>query len=220
MASHHVITKDYPENLSGGIMVCGINFGYSAEEEALDAQGKTKAPEPLSFFSDETTNNSRFRTRVLNWLSGWGIQLETQPGKEGPRERAFWQTNWSDTQTRSVDSHEKINFETLVNDADGILELIEQRRPSVIMFVGSQLIEALNDIRLRKRVETILGPRPGNAQIVRSKPGSNGSTFKMLLQTFGDTSIVSLPHPQTIGLTNEQVASFSLPEEVRAKILR
>lgn len=50
MASHHVITKDYPENLSGGIMVCGINFGYSAEEEALDAQGKTKAPEPLSFF--------------------------------------------------------------------------------------------------------------------------------------------------------------------------
>lgn len=66
MASHHVITKDYPENLSGGIMVCGINFGYSAEEEALDAQGKTKAPEPLSFFSDETINNTRFRTRVLN----------------------------------------------------------------------------------------------------------------------------------------------------------
>ncbi|MBC2769499.1 DNA translocase FtsK [Pusillimonas minor] len=220
MGSHRVVTKDYLENLMGGVMICGINFGYSAEEEVSDSQGKTQELAPLSFFSDETVNNSRFRTRILGWLSSWGIHLETKPGKEGPRERAFWQTNWSDTQTRSVDSHEKIDIEALVNDADGVLDLIKRRRPSVIIFAGSDLIEALNDIRLRERVEAILGPRPGKARVVRSKEGTNGRSFKMLLQTFGETDIVSLPHPQARGLTDEQVASFDLPTEVKAKILR
>ncbi len=218
MGGHHVVTQDYPENLSNGILVCGINFGYSQEDEYLDAKGHTQAPEASSFFSDKDVNNSRFRTRLLNWLALWEVELATEKGQEGALERSFWQTNWLDTQTRSLTSDGKINNETLVENADGILGLIEQRRPSVILFLGSDLIEALNDIRLRERVVSILGPRPDKATVLRTQASEKGKSFQVVVQSFGDTSIVSLPHPQAIGLTNEQIASVQLPEEILRKL--
>ncbi|MGE4368644.1 MAG: hypothetical protein AB7E12_03100 [Burkholderiaceae bacterium] len=221
MSSHQVITKDYPENLNGGIMVCGINYGYSDKEEAMDAQGITQEAEPLSFFSDATVNNSRYRSRILSWLASWGIHLETQPGREGALERSFWQTNWLDTQSRSVSSHEKVGLEALVNDADGILGLIANRQPSLIIFIGRDLIEALNDIRLRERVETILGPRPGKpTEIFAATTNNAGTRFRMHVQSFKNASIICMPHTATRGLTNEQVASFELPAQIKAKFLR
>jgi len=221
MGSHRVVTKDFPENLKNGIMICGINYGYSDKDETKDAQGSIQEAEPLSFFSDATVNNSRYRARILSWLASWGIHLETQPGKEGVLERSFWQTNWLDTQSRSISSHEKVDLNALVNDADSILDLIAQRQPSLIILIGTDLIEALNDIRLRERVETILGPRPGKAtEIFAATTNSGGTRFKMRVQSFKNASIICLPHTATIGLTNEQVASFELPAEIKEKFLR
>lgn len=87
--THQVITKEYPENLFGGIMICGINFGYSVEDEALEKSGVIAAQEPLSFFSDNAVNNTRFKNRVLAWLSSWGFEFVTENGKEGAFEHAF-----------------------------------------------------------------------------------------------------------------------------------
>ena len=33
MSTHPVVTQDYEENLHGGVMVCGINFGFSRKDE-------------------------------------------------------------------------------------------------------------------------------------------------------------------------------------------
>lgn len=132
-----VITQDYPENLFGGIMICGINFGYSAKDEALEKAGIIPEQEPTSFFSDNAVNNSRFRNRVLSWLSSWGFELVTQKGKEGAFEKAFFQTNWLGTQTRSVTSNGLITTNTLVQEAGGFLNLLEARKPSVIIFLGA-----------------------------------------------------------------------------------
>lgn len=204
-----VITKDYPENQLGGIMVCGINFGYSKEDEELDAAGITPDAEASSFFSDATVNMTHFRDRLLTWLSLWGVQLATQPGREGAFERSFFQTNWLGTQTYSVTSDGVITSNVLVTEADGILDLLDQRKPTKVIFVGSKLIEALNDIRLRARVESILGPRSGNAIIHKASPSvTQKKYFKVYAQTFGNTQILCLPHVQSRGLTDEYMASF------------
>lgn len=213
--THRVITKDYPENLFGGIMICGINFGYSVEDEALEKTGAVAEPEPPSFFSDKAVNNTRFRNRVLAWLSSWGFEFATEKGQEGAFEHAFFQTNWLDTQTRSITSNGTITTDTLVNESDAFLRLLEARKPSVIVFVGGLMIEALNDIKIRERVVSVLGERSGNAKIHRAELLNYiGTKFKLLTQKFGDTQIISLPHPQARGITNEYVAALKPPIHV------
>jgi len=218
--THHVITKDYPENLLGGIMVCGINFGYSAEDESLEKAGVATELEPLSFFSDKAVNNTRFRNRVLAWLSSWSFEFVTQKGQEGAFEHAFFQTNWLDTQTRNITSDGTITTKTLVDESDSFLRLLERRKPSVIIFVGSLMIEALNDIKIRDRVVSILGERSGNAKVYRAElPNYTGTKFKLLAQKFGDTQIISLPHPQARGIADEYVAALKPPIHVIHKII-
>ena len=216
MSTHQVITKNYPENLTGGIMISGINFGYSAEDEALENAGITTEPEPHSFFSDKAVNNhGRFRNRVLNWLSSWGFLFVTTAGAESAFERSFFQSNWLDTQTRSVSSDEVINEETLVCESDSFLTLVQARKPTVIIFVGAKLIEAFNDIRIRERVVSILGSRSGNAEIYQADlPGYKGTKFKLLAQRFGETQNIGLPHPQSHGLTDEYMAGLKPPTHV------
>lgn len=219
MMNHRVITKDYPENLVGGIMICGINFGFSVADERREDEGVVSETEPLSFFSDRAVNNSRFRNRVLTWLSSWGLPFASSAGEEGAFERSIFQTNWLDTQTRSTTSDGAITLETLVQESASFLSLIQARQPSVIMLIGSYLIEALNDIRIRDRVVSILGARSGNAEIYRAElPDYRGTKFMLKAQRFGATQIVSLPHPQARGLSDEYVAALKPPCEILQRI--
>lgn len=208
-STHPVITKSYPENRAGGIMVCGINFGFSKEDERAEETDGVYEQEPLSFFSDKAVNGTRFRNRLLTWLSLWNLLLETKAGSEGPLERSFFQTNWLPTQTHSISSDGVITIDVLVGEADSFLGLLQERRPKAIIFVGAQLIEALNDVRLRERVESILGARSGNAVIHRADASSSScKVFKLLTQSFGSTQIISLPHVQSRGLTDNYMAGF------------
>lgn len=217
---HQVVTKNYPENQVGGIMLCGINFGYSAEDENHENAGTQSEPEPLSFFSDKAVNNTRFRNRILAWLSSWGLEFATIAGDEGAFERSFFQTNWLDTQTRSITSNGNITNETLVKEADSFLGMLETRKPSVIIFFGVQMINALNDERVRPRVISILGERSGNPQTYEGDlPNYQGTKFKLLAQKFGETQIISFPHPQAQGITDEYVASLKPPAHVIQSIL-
>lgn len=226
---HLVITRDYPENTTGGIMVCGINFGYSKEDEALESQGLELATEPLSFFSDETVNQTKFRKRILQWLRSWNLNLSGAPGMEGVLEKSFFQTNWFDNQTRGVGTEGHFNAKAMVEGEIkqreqkiqdlGVLALVEARKPRAIIFFGAALIEAFNDIRLRPTIEAALGPRSGNAQRMGLRVDTfKGRVFNVMYQRFGSTSIVCLPHPQAHGITDVFIASLSVPEEVMANL--
>jgi len=217
---HPVITKDFPENLRFGVMVCGINFGYSQRDEELEQSCSAHEVDARSFFSDRSVNNTRFRNAVLKWLANWGLPFSYAPGDETPFDRSFFQTNWLNTQTRSIDSDEKITVRMMVEEADGILSLIEERKPSVILFFGAQMIEALNDISIRARVFSALGERSGNAEVHRANlPDYRGTKFKMLTQSYGETLIISLPHPQAIGITDEYMAVLKPTPQQIAKII-
>ncbi len=208
-SQHQVITADYPENLSGGFMICGINFGISKEEENQLSAGITPMLDARSFFSDDTVNNTVFRKRILKWLNSWGIKLESTIDKVGVLERSFFQTNWLDTQTKSVTSDGVINRRYLIDEAESFLSLLENRKPSVIFFFGSKLIEALNDLSIRDRVLSILGSRSGNAKIHTADLSDySGRKFKMFTQKFGETQIICLPHPNARGITDEYVRAL------------
>lgn len=209
MDIHQVLTKDFAENLSHGIMICGINYGYSEADNVKDEQVVNIQLAEKSFFSDKTVNNTRFRNRVLTWLNSWGFNLTSLTNDDTAFERAFFQTNWLDTQTNSIHSNEKISISTLVQESDGFLQLLGERKPDVIIFIGAMLIEALNDISIRDRVELILGARSGNAKIYQGElPSGKGRRFKMMAQKFGNTQIISLPHTQTRGLSDEYIAAL------------
>jgi hypothetical protein len=215
MNTHQVVTKDYPENLAGGIMICGINFGYSVDDEKRESTGIVFEPEHRSFFSDKAVNDSRFRNRVLTWLSSWGFTLVTRVGEARAFERSFFQTNWLDTQTRNITSNGTISVKTLVQESDSFLNLVQERTPSVVIFIGADLIEAFNDIQIRERVVSILGARSGNAEIYRAElPNYRGTKFKLLAQRFGETQIISLPHPQARGLSDEYMAALKPPSHI------
>ena len=228
---HPIVTRDYPENISGGIMVCGINFGYSKEDEALEGQVENVAREVLSFFSDETVNKTKFRDRALRWLRSLGIKLSGTAGGDGALEKSVFQTNWFDSQTRDIGTAGEFNSKAMVEIelslqeqkrfGYGLISVVEARKPRAIIFFGANLIEAFNDIRLRPRIEASLGPRSGNAQRIGLKTDTfKGKVFSVRYQTFGSTYVVCLPHPQAHGVTDEFIASLAVPEEVMACLRR
>ncbi|OAN92655.1 MULTISPECIES: hypothetical protein [Marinobacter] len=208
MDQHPVVTADYPENLIGGIMICGYNFGFSSKDHDDEEEGVTAEQSAPSFFSDAKVNNTLFRNRLLTWLNNWGRPMETDASRIGEYEHSFFQTNWLATQTNTI-AEDKITVDKLVAESDGILSLIEDRKPRLIIFTGSDLIEALNDIRIRERVESILGPRPGNAEVFRSDVPVGKTKFKLLKQDFPSATVISVPHATgTRGLSDEYMAGF------------
>lgn len=221
--THKVTTKDFPENIQHGIMICGINYGYSTTDEARDRNlgMHPSSAEPLSFFSDAQLNKSSYKTRILGWLEGWGVGLKRDITMAGRLERSYLQTNWINSQTRRIDSeaNEIINNEVLVRQAEnGFLQLIEERQPRVLVFVGRMLIEAFNDIGLRARVVALLGERSGNAVAHYGDPALSKRRFTVLTQKFGDTWIVGLPHTSSQGISNEYMRSIRLPAELLAEL--
>lgn len=202
-------------------MVCGINFGYSVSDEEAERSGTSHKIEAASFFSDRSVNNTRFRNTALKWLANWGLPFSYGPGDEREFDRSFFQTNWINSQTRGIDSDEKITVSMMVDVAGSFLSLIEERKPSVILFFGAQMIEALNDISIRARVVSALGERSGNAEIHHANlPDYLGTKFKMLTQSYGETLIISLPHPQSIGITDEYMAALKPSPQQIAKIIK
>lgn len=135
---HPVLTKKFPENQKHGLMICGINFGYSVEDQMLDERGFSHPPKEMSYFSDIAVNRSKFRNRILRAFSLWGVPLETDADKVSAIERSIFQTNWLDTQTNDA---EGIGWRKLVESSDGVLQLITDRQPRLILFFGRQLID-------------------------------------------------------------------------------
>ena len=219
--AHPVITANYPENAKGGIMVCGINFGVSKNEELAIANGEHVAKEIPSFFSDQNVRKSdRFNSKIVDWLSSWGLPLTRTKGQETAFDKCFFQTNWVDSQTENADLEGR--NEILINNAAGILSLIEDRRPSIILFFGRGLIEALSNTQsvdsldgksVRDVAESILGLRSGNPKRHEAMR-ADGTKAKnhLLLQKFGETQIICFPHPTgSYGVSDDDMRILKPP---------
>ncbi len=212
ISANKVVTKDYPENIEHGFMVCGINYGYSVADEKRERAGSVGQIEQPSFFSDLSVRKTdKFRNRIIKWLKNWGFDLVTEAGKEGPLERRFFQCNWLDTQARSTE-HDEITLDTLVKESDGFLGLLSQRRPSVVFLGGSILMNAVNDKRLLPRIVNILGEASEERIYLGDLPDYRGRRFRVRVRNFRNAVIIGLPHPTgSRGLSDAYMASIKLP---------
>ena len=218
---HPVVTEIYPENQTNGIMICGINFGISKQEDFLMVTGGRVQTEPPSFFSDQAVRKTdKFNRKIIGWLSSWGFFLAREKGSEGNFERSFFQTNWLNTQTENAKLEGK-NL-NLIRNAEGFLSLLKERKPSVILFFGKDLLEAFNDTQklenlggrsVRDVAESILGNRSGNPKRHEAtRPDGTRVRNHLLFQKFGNTQIISLPHPMSrAGIKDEDIKLLKPP---------
>lgn len=197
----NIATDCFDENRTGGIMICGINWGGDPNGEPLH--------EPASFFSDKSVNNYPYRNRLLDWFGLWGFPLETQRGKEGAFERSLVQTNWLPDQVKTM--HGKSIFDACVTTTDNFFRHLQALRPRVILFCGNTLIRVLNDPRCRADAEARLGA-PAELRWLQKDVVVNGKKqkrFRVGIQRFAHCDVVGLPHPTgCAGLSNEYVKAF------------
>lgn len=200
-------TKIFPENRKNGLMICGINFGYSAQDKKNDEDEGYSSPEKIpSFFSDGAENNTDFRNGVLTWFDLWGVSLSRNEAAPGSMERSILQTNWLPTQSNRAGKQYETKF--LVENSGHFLRACTEFQPRLIFLFGKLLIEAFNSSDMRVMVEGIFGERCGAARFVqKSVNASTKRTF--VFQKHRDVTVVCMPHVTGgWGLSHECVGAF------------
>ena len=132
-----VHTLIFDENKDGGLLLCGLNHGYSKEDERLDTSGVDRSDSHKSFFSDSEVNDYPFRNRIVSWFSLWGYELARVKEKAGSLERSILQTNWLQTCSNNMDG---VNIEeACIDDSESFLHTCATLKPGIILFFGQKL---------------------------------------------------------------------------------
>lgn len=184
-----------PENKSGGLLLCGINHGYSKEDERLDVAGVDRSDPYKSFFSDRAVNDYKYRNTLVKWFSLWGYELERSTMKAGQFERSIVQTNWLQSCSGNV---RDVNVrQACIDDSESFLMTCESLTPGLIFFVGSNLLSAFMSRELSARVDAIFGSPISETMWLQKDVVNNGKVrrrFKFGFQKYEKVSLVSLPH--------------------------
>ena len=191
-----------------GIMICGYEWGLSQEDIK---NGRKPINEPIDVQHLNTTfsnkinvegDSCRYDERIIKWFELW----EHPFGRHnGDFEKCIIQTNWCPTQANNM--HDTDINEKLKNCKDNFLCHIEELQPKIIFFMGSAMIDVLNDPKIKTEFEKIMGKEIKPLQKLQKK--FNGKQFYIGLQSFEKCDIISLPHPTgTIGLSDDYIALF------------
>ncbi len=121
-------------------------------------------------------------------------------------EKSVIQTNWSKDMNNSMDG----NYSKL-NEPEHVENFIYHVRyftPSVILFMGSALIKALQNHGALEKFQSIMGECTKPPVIIQ-KPFT-GRRFKVTFQSFGKCEVVCLPHPSSSrGLSDDYIRLFA-----------
>ncbi len=205
----NIAHTEYPQQ-QGGLMICGYEWGYSKEDQAKDENGVVhvfKKDAGCTFANKEICYGPdalkwRYDNTVKKWFEMWGHPLQNLPGDF---EMSIIQTNWCNTQDHSLNG----DYSKLLDQeqVDNFIYHIEYFKPLVILFMGSQLIKALQNPKVIKRFEIICGKSVGNSETVQ-KPFS-GRRFEIVFQNFETCNVVCFPHPSSArGLSDTYIESF------------
>ena len=195
-----------PENKRGGLLLVGINHGWSKEDQRRELAGEANLSAIKSFFSDSQVNNTDFRNRLVAWFKMWGFELDQDQATAGGFEKSIVQTNWLQSCSNNLKGTNIFN--EAIHDADSFLETCAALKPEVVFLFSKQLMLALTDRTLAPKVEAIFGARVG-AIDWRKKDVSNRRKFLFGFQKYEGAMVVSLPHVTGAkGLANDYVAAF------------
>ena len=205
----HTLIGD--ENRCGSLLLCGLNHGYSKEDERLDNSGVDRTDEYKSFFSDKLVNNYPFRNTIVNWFSLWGYELTSERKSAGPLEKSIVQTNWLQTCSNNMNGINK--RQALIEDSESFMKTCEKLQPRLLFFFSQDLLWAFMSSELSEKVESIFGKRVGGPVCKQNNVFKNGkkrTRFKFYFQTYEKLEIVAMPHATGAqGVAHDYIQSFS-----------
>lgn len=198
------------ENRKGGLLLCGLNHGYSKNDERQDAAGIDRADKIKSFFSDGEVNNYPFRNRIVSWFSLWGFELVRRNEMAGAFERSIVQTNWLQSCTNSMRG---INVQQeCIKDNESFIHTCESLKPELLFFFGRELFWAFSSSALSERIESIFGKRCGETRWLQKNVFFNGKSrrrFRFGFQQYKKLTVVVLPHATGAqGVANDYIEAF------------
>lgn len=201
IAPLNTVTATFDENRTGGLLICGINWGGNPAEASV--------VEERSFFSDRSVNDYPYRNRLVRWFAMWGHPLEQIRGREGSFERSIVQTNWLPDQDRSMRARNML--QECIAERENFFFHIDALLPRVLLLCGSTLMQALNAPECLGEAEKILGS--SRAPDFRCKEvmenGKRLKRFKVGIQHFERCPVIAVPHPTgSIGVSNAYMAAF------------
>lgn len=200
----HVNTLIGRENRKGGLLVCGINHGWSKEDQRKDEEGLDRSDPFRSFFSDRRVENHSFRNAVVKWFGLLGHPLQMDWRQAGAFERSIVHTNWLPTCSSSID-YGKLEADCIRN-AHAFLHTCQRLAPALVVFFSGKLMDAFNSRELRPRVEELFGaPEDKVRWIQKELPGR----FYVGVRRFERMTAISLPHATGAqGVSDEYIAGL------------
>lgn len=200
-------------NDQNGLMICGYEWGFSKNDERAQELGNWIEPSeevPHTFANKarhwgDIANTWRYDNSIKKWFELWGFPLNSKELGYS-FEKSIIQTNWADTQGHSIRDSDSKKY-LLDEHVDNFIHHIELLKPRVIIFMGSELINYLqNPVVLPKFVE-IMGEITKSKQIIQKE--SPNTRFKVHFQSFENCQVVCFPHPSgSRGITYDYIESF------------
>ena len=206
--------SEFPEQ-QGGLMICGYEWGGGDDEGEDGIVARIDWSAECTFANRDlrygpSALKFRYDNKIKKWFELWGRPLNGE--NPGQFERSIILTNWCDSQNPSMG-----NIRATLNvpsQIDNFLIHVDHFRPNLILFMGRDLIEALNSPTILPRFEESVGKCVKRTKFIQ-KP-SSGTRFKIGFQAFERCDVVCFPHPSSArGLSYDYIASFK--EEMRER---
>jgi len=206
------------ENKNGGLLLCGLNHGYSKEDERRDNAGIDRSDEYKSFFSDSAVNDYPFRNKIVKWFDLWGYKLIGNATNAGAFEKSIVQTNWLETCSNNMNGVNK--KKACIDDSSSFLNTCSVLRPRLIFLFSQELFHAFNSRQLSRRVEDIFGDKLSIVEMKQKDVTCNGKKrrrLKFFFQSYERVNIVSMPHATGAqGVADDYIEAFK--SEIRKAI--
>ncbi|MCS4533115.1 hypothetical protein [Neisseria montereyensis] len=198
-----------------GLMICGYEWGESKSDEKHNIEN----PDYKIDYSIECTfSNKRLRygqdadswpydRAIKKWFKHWGHPLDNENSPlEQDFQKSILQTNWLDEQNNNMDGrHTK---QELIDNQEDFLDLIRQYEPLLIIFVGSKLIQVLNNKAVLPQFEALMGAR----QSAYTEKSFGYRKPKFRFQSFQKCQVVCCPHPAYRGGISDEYIDFFKPD--------
>lgn len=199
-------------NDQNGLMICGYEWGFSKKDQQEQEQvNSVKLIEGIEHtfankarYHGDVANTWRYDNTIKKWFELWGFPLDSQE-LSGDFEKSIVQTNWADTQGHSIT--QGTNKFLSEEQIDNFINHITALKPKVIIFMGRELIDYLQNPAVFNRFVEVMGEMTERKQVVQKE--SSGTKFKIFFQNFEKCQIVCFPHPSgSRGLRDDYIASF------------
>jgi len=204
----HTLIGD--ENKNGGLLLCGLNHGYSKDDERQDNGGVDRNDEYKSFFSDKSVNDYPFRNNIVKWFSLWGYDLADNASDAGLFEKSIIQTNWLQTCSNNMNGVNK--QQACIDNSSSFIQTCQVIRPRLIFLFSQELLWAFNSDQLSSKIEGIFGKRQGGTECKQKDVMHNGKPrrrLKFCFQSYENLEIVSMPHATGAqGVADDYIEAF------------